>query len=89
MPISALVITVAGDADRDQLRARLSEMAEIELGPVRACRWPAVVETASLQAGKALVDRVQGLSGVVHVDVLSINFEDLDVGGEAPSGARR
>jgi len=94
MPVSALIITVHGKADQPALRAQMAKIAGLELGEAQALRWPAVTETDSLEQGRELLERVQALSGVVHVDVLSVNFEDidfdnLDVGGVATSGTAR
>lgn len=91
MPISALVITLrhtfvepASAPARDTLLAELARDPCVELGPPLGARVPAVCETATLEEGRELFERLRGMDGVANVDVLSIHFEDeqLDVQGE-------
>jgi hypothetical protein len=77
MPISALVITLGQtSSDREAALEALAREPELELGEPTGLRIPAVSETATLEAGRLLVERLLGTEGVLHVDVLSINFED-------------
>lgn len=77
MPISALVITLRGSPpEREHALAELAREPCIELGEVRGRRLPAVSETPTLEAGRSLVERLLSMTGVEHVDVLSIQFED-------------
>ncbi len=77
MPISALLITLRHTVqDRDAVLAVLAREPGIELGEPEGPRVPAVSETPTLAEGRRLVERLVETSGVAHVDVLSVNFED-------------
>lgn len=77
MQISALVITLGhtGSA-REATLAALAREPCIELGEPEGPRVPAVSETPTLREGRDLVERLLATTGVAHVDVLSVNFED-------------
>ncbi|WP_437292602.1 hypothetical protein [Sorangium sp. So ce426] len=79
MPLSALVITLS---DEPSARARacrsLAAEAALSLGPPCGSRLPAIAETATLLAGEELVERVFRTDGVDFVDVVSVDFSDLE-----------
>lgn len=77
MPISALVITLRDTPpEREHALAELAREPCLELGEARGPRIPAVSETPTLEAGRQLVERLLSTTGVAHVDVLSVHFED-------------
>lgn len=90
MPISALVITLDPDPER---RARaldsLHRDPRLTLGEMTAGRLPVVAETETLAGGDRLVsDELSAVEGVVLVDVVLVDFSDVDDFGEGPSRVR-
>lgn len=83
MPISALVITLqrnvcaGSDIEHEAVIAGIAREACLELGKPEGARVPAVCETPTLEEGRRLVERLMSMEGVAHVDVLSVDFEDL------------
>lgn len=78
MIVSALVLTLDVDAARrDAALASLAADARLTLGAPIAARLPVVAETASIGDGEALVRELADVDGVVKVDVVSIDFEEV------------
>ena len=76
MPITALVVTLKPTANGATL-AHLGNDPRIEVGPAQGSHWPLVVETASAHEGRSVAESLEALSEVVRVDLVSVNFEDL------------
>jgi D-arabinose 5-phosphate isomerase GutQ len=83
MPIGAWVVTLS-DGPRDEaLAARLAD-PRLTLGEATRNRLPVVVETVTLAEGEALFEALSAERGVVFVDVVSVDFSDLE--GDADRG---
>lgn len=82
MPISSLVVTLDSDPNlRQRAVAALAAMSRVTLGEPYSSRLPVVVETATLAEGRQFVEQqLTHLEGVRFVDVVRIDFEDLDGG---------
>ncbi|WP_437662414.1 hypothetical protein [Sorangium sp. So ce1182] len=79
MPISALVITLSDEPGaRERACRALAGEAALSLGLPSGSRLPAVAETETLLAGEELVERVLRVDGVDFVDVVSVDFSDLE-----------
>ncbi len=80
MPISSLVITLDPDPDlRERALSSLTAMSGVTVGTAYSTRLPVVLETATLAEGRDLVEQqLTQLEGVRFVDVVRIDFEDLD-----------
>ncbi|WP_433926206.1 hypothetical protein AB3662_25095 [Sorangium cellulosum] len=79
MPISALVITLADEPSaRERACRSLAGEAALSLGPRSGSRLAAVAETESLLAGAELLERVLLIDGVDFVDLVSVDFSDLE-----------
>lgn len=77
MPISALVITLAAPpSELDRVLAELGAVSGLELGSLNGQKLPAVLETGTLSQSRDVVRSLTQVTGVGHVDVLSINFEE-------------
>ncbi|MEW5852689.1 MAG: hypothetical protein AB2A00_28145 [Myxococcota bacterium] len=92
MPVSALVITLSDDVDeREHALSVLGAHAGLVLGPEQAGRRvPAVLETATLGEGiRRLEEELPLVRGVRFIDVVSVDFSDVDPGSEAAPVRRR
>lgn len=82
MPISSLVVTLDSNPSIMQ-RALLTlrAMPGVRIGEPCVTRVPVVVETATLVEGHRLVDHeLRRIDGVLFIDVVRIDFEDMDGG---------
>ncbi|MCC6646042.1 MAG: hypothetical protein IT374_10780 [Polyangiaceae bacterium] len=85
MPIGALVVTLDPDpARRAAALLALSADARVTVGEPRGGRLPVVSDTATLEEGDRLFRELAEVPGVLFVDVVSVDFSDLE--GETPSG---
>ena len=86
MPTSALVITL--DHREDWRDAALTELAgdpRLTLGTLQGPRLPVVAETATLAEGDRLVaDELPLVPGVQFVDVVLVDFSDVENFDELP-----
>jgi hypothetical protein len=80
VPVSALVITLDPEAARrERGLAALAADSRLSLGAIQAGRLPAVAETATLAEGDRLVaEELPAIDGVVFVDVVLVDFSDVD-----------
>ncbi len=79
MPISGLVVTLSDDEDKSaRVVATLEADARILVGERQKNRLPVVAETDTIGEGSQLVRQdLLEIDGVVFVDVVSVNFEDI------------
>lgn len=80
MPISGLVLTLEpSEAERARTLALIARDPRITLGPSEsAIRVPAVIETRTVDDAERLFESLQATPGVVFVDVVSLDFSDLE-----------
>jgi hypothetical protein len=82
MPVSSLVVTL--DSDPELIRRALdtlSRLPGVTLGSLFETRLPLVLETSHLTEGYEFVEGVlRGIDGVQFVDVVRIDFDDLEEG---------
>ncbi len=76
MPVTALVVTLR-DATSSRALDRLKSDPRIDLGPLQGTRLPVVVETKTAREGRSIAEEFEELSDVTRVDLISVNFEDL------------
>lgn len=81
MPVSALVLTL-DPALGDVARESLALDPRVTLGEACGTRLPVVTETESLADGEDLAIELARTPGVLGVDVISIDFSDID--GDVP-----
>jgi hypothetical protein len=81
MPISSLVITLSHNPSAAHAAfAALQRTPGVTLGPCIGCRLALVLESASLAQGRETVEGyIAELEGVHHIDVIRIDFEDLEL----------
>lgn len=78
MPISGFSITLADDEASAQASLQImSRDGRLELGPRKGRRIAAVGETPTTREDRALWDWLNALPGVVHVDVVFVEFNDV------------
>ncbi len=75
MVTSALVVTALPD-HRQQVLAALKDQPHVTVGEPFGDCVPVVLETATAQAGEAMVERIEGLDGVALVAVVRIDFPE-------------
>jgi hypothetical protein len=80
VPVSALVLTLDPDPRRRELLfQQLARDPRISTGPLAHGRLPVVVETETLAEGDRLVaEELPDLAGVLFVDVVLVDFSDID-----------
>lgn len=80
MPISSLVVTLSTDTSTlETALVALGSTQGVTLGPRIGHRIALVLETGSLAEGRETVEgHIAGITGVQHIDVIRIDFEDLD-----------
>jgi hypothetical protein len=79
MPISALVLKLSDEpGERQRAVLALGEDPRLLLGALIGSRLPVVAETDSLQGGEALSEQLRETEGVHLVDVISVDFSDLE-----------
>lgn len=59
---------------------QLRERSEIEIGPMYGVRLPLTIEAKSTKELELLTQWVQGLIGILHVDIVFASFEPSVVG---------
>lgn len=85
MPIGGLVVTLDPDPSRrDAALGALAADPRLTLGEPVHDRLPVVAETSTLDEGDALFREVAGAPGVLFVDVISVDFSDME--GEVTRG---
>gem|GEM_PF-1105523 len=92
MPVSALVITLSAEAaQRTRALAALRDHPRLLLGSVlNGTRVPAVLETDTLGEGIRVVEEeLPAIEGVLFVDVVQVDFSDVDPAAEALPLPRR
>ncbi len=80
--IASLVATLKqaeGSSFEDTLN-RLRQRNEIEIGQIYGARLPLTIEAESTQELELLTQWVQGLNGILHVDIVFASFEPSVVG---------
>jgi hypothetical protein len=77
MPISALVLTLE-PAFTAAVHDWLLEDPRITTGELTGAHLPIAAETASLEEGEDLCAELARTPGVVFVDVVSVDFSDLE-----------
>lgn len=85
MPVSGLVLRLSPEARTEELRAILEQDPRLEVGSAQGLSLPLVSDTRDRDEDRALQDWLRGLSGVVHLDVAFIHFDDPD---PSPDGLR-
>ena len=91
MPISGLVVTLSDDEEEQKKAlATLEADDRITLGELQENRQPLVLETEGIKEGSKMVRAdLLDIDGVVFVDVVTVNFEDVTgkdrAEGEKPS----
>jgi hypothetical protein len=79
MPVSALVLKLSDEPEeRQRAVLTLGEDPRLMLGTPIGSRLPVVAETDSLQGGEALYEQLREIEGVHLVDVISVDFSDLE-----------
>ena len=76
MPISGLVLSLTADARLDDLVAELGHDPHIDVGTASRRRLPLVLDTADPGEDRALWEWIRSRSGVIHVDVTFIHFDE-------------
>lgn len=74
MPVLSAVLTLPDPA---AALTALASKPEVTIGPPKGVRYPVVLSTDSRQADKALWSWVQALPGVIHVELVFVDFSDL------------
>ncbi len=80
--IASLVATLKQDEDSsfENTLNPLRERKEIELGQIHGVRLPLTIEAESTEKLELLTQWVQGLNGILHVDIIVAFFEPSVVG---------
>lgn len=83
MLTSGLVITLetTNDAPAPATTHAIGQIDGIELGELQGDRLPAALEAPGQREAKHLVAEIQGIAGVLKVDVVFVHFGD-DQGAE-------
>lgn len=78
MPISALVVTIDehSEAERVLLRS-IAELPGVTCGGRVGGRVPVVLETDTLVQSRRTFDAIRDLPGVLALDLVQLNFEDV------------
>jgi hypothetical protein len=79
MPILGLVLILrdTSAATHECTGARLADSPDLALGTCAGHRWPAVLEADSAAGAEARVEALRAVDGIVGVDVVYADFEDL------------
>lgn len=86
MPVSALVVTLDAEPDNRQ-KAFDALMARdwLTLGEtIEDAHLPVVLESDTLSQGEERFREILALEGVVHVDVVMVDFQDVEEFEEMP-----
>lgn len=77
MAISGLAVTLSSqDALRDRALQALREHPAVTVGPQAGCRVAVVLETPTIQDDKDTFEALKRVPGVVHVDLISVFYEE-------------
>jgi nitrate reductase NapAB chaperone NapD len=89
MPVLGLVLVLDGTdpALPPRVAGTLAQAPGLELGELAAHRWPAVLESKTESEAEARIDALRSVPGILGVDVVYADFEDL-LTGTAPPFAR-
>jgi nitrate reductase NapAB chaperone NapD len=79
MPISALVVQLETQRAVSSVEAQLSNDERITLGRPQGTRLPVVTETQTLRESRDLALDLEQLPGVLSVELVFANFEDLSI----------
>lgn len=84
MPISGLVVTLSDDPSLHKIALdQLASDPRLTLGELHGNRLPVVAETDTVRQGTNLVrEELLDIPGVVFVDVVSVDFSDIDESAE-------
>lgn len=80
--IASLVATLKQEEDSsfEKTLNQLRERKEIEIGQIYGVRLPLTIEAESTEELELLTQWVQGLNGILHVDIIFASFEPSVVG---------
>lgn len=80
MPVSALVVTLSDEpVERAATLAELAGLDHLTVGDVEGrVHVPVVCESESLAEGEERVRELMSMRGVVFVDVVMVDFSDLE-----------
>lgn len=79
MAICGLVITLSQDPDqRSHAKQFLASADGLTLGEPNGQRIPAVLETGGKADYRQRWDELQAMTGVTHLDLTYVNFEDQE-----------
>ena len=79
MPISALVMQFETQRALSSVESRLASDQRITLGAPNGSYLPVVTETQTLRESRDLAEDLEQLPGVLRVDLVFANFEDLSL----------
>lgn len=79
MPISGIVIRLVHESDLPRVRAQLSGLGGLQLGPSREATLAAVIEGSDYAAHDAALNALHETWGVASVDIVFHDFSDVDV----------
>lgn len=79
MPVSALVLTLAARRSDALVRADLGAIDGVELGRANGNRLPMTLDHDEPLAHQRALDALARVDGVVFVDLVSHDFEDVVV----------
>lgn len=84
MPVSGLVVTLSDDEKKSaQATLALKGDSRLTIGERQKNRLPVVAETETIGEGSRLVrQELLEVDGVIFVDVVTVNFEDVTGKGE-------
>lgn len=77
MAISALVLLCDTQQSRHRIATRLANDERITVGPPNGACLPLVTETRTLLESRDLAKDLEQLPGVLRVDLVFANFEEL------------
>ncbi|MBK7585245.1 MAG: hypothetical protein IPI67_34285 [Myxococcales bacterium] len=95
MPVSALVLTLdPGEREKRGVKYVLSRDPRVTLGDLVDDCLPVVTTTDSLEEAEDLAEQLLGIPGVRFLDVVSVDFSDVEEiasgsAGRSPRRARR
>ena len=77
MPVSGLVVSLSNDDEsRSQAIAAINQEPRNEVGVIEANRMAVVIDSPSAAEDKELWAWLNGLAGVVFVDLVMVGFEE-------------
>jgi len=83
MPISGLILSLEAAVEVDDLVAELSQDPHLDVGVPQGRRLPVVLDTTDAQEDRQLWDWIRERSGVFHIDVSFIHFDEPGAGRSA------